>query len=452
MEASSSTRKDNPVWNFFSSVRLAVFLLIALAATSVVGTLLPQGESLQFYLERYGPGFFQAIRLLHLHDTYHSWWFVTLLCVFSLNLTVCTMRRLPFTLKLYQRDSLAIGAERLAKMPLKSRWEVKGNVDTRTLEAAVSTFQQKAGKSREKNGVDGGRLFLVERGKWSYWGLYGLHSSILVIFLGALVGLFLGFKGSVMLPEGESTDHVVDMKTGLHMPFGFSVRCDKFSVDFYETGAPKEFRSDLTVLDDGKEVLKKAILVNDPLHYQGITFYQASYQATPEMILTVAAADGSQRTLGVAAYQKTTWAETDMAFWVSEYRPDIHGGAARIWIVDNKEPAQDIWLLREKEREFSRGGNLYRIRLDEARQRYMTGLQVKKDPGVWIVWLGCTTLIIGFVIVFWVAHRRMWLWIGTQKGKNVILLSGQTNKNRLHFEKDFAEVEEAINRSLGDRT
>jgi cytochrome c biogenesis protein len=448
MEASSSSRKDNPVWSLFSSVRLAVFLLIALAATSVVGTLLPQGESLQFYLEQYGPGFFPVIKLLHLHDTYHSWWFVTLLAVFCVNLTVCAIKRLPFTLKLYKRDSLAVGAEHLSKMPLKSRWEVKGNVDARVMDATVSRFQQMAGRSREKNGVDGGRLFLAERGKWSYWGLYGLHCSILVIFLGALVGLFLGFKGSIMLPEGESADHVVDMKTGLDMPFGFSVRCDKFSVDFYETGAPKEFRSDLTILNHGNEVLRKAIRVNDPLQYNGITFYQASYQATPEMILTITAGDGSQRTLSVTAYQKTTWAETDMAFWVSEYRPDVHGGAARIWIVDNKAPAEDIWLLKEKEREFDRSGNIYRIRLDEARQRYMTGLQVKKDPGVWIVWIGCTTLIIGFVVVFWVPHRRMWLWIGTQKGKHVVLFAGQINKNRLHFEKDFAEVQEAIDRSL----
>ena len=58
------------------------------------------------------------------------------------------------------------------------------------------------------------------------------------------------------------------------------VRCDKFEVSFYDTGAPKEFRSDLAIIDKGREVLKDSIIVNDPLTYEGITFYQANYGNT----------------------------------------------------------------------------------------------------------------------------------------------------------------------------
>lgn len=94
---------------------------------------------------------------------------------------------------------------------------------------------------------------------------------------------------------------------------------------------------------------------------------------------------------------------------------------------------------------------MYRISLTNAKQRYLTGLQVKKDPGVWIVWLGCTVLIFGFAIVFWVPHRRMWLWIGRRNGKTAVILSGQTDKNKLRFEKDVKKIEEALNSSLGAR-
>ena len=92
---------------------------------------------------------------------------------------------------------------------------------------------------------------------------------------------------------------------------------------------------------------------------------------------------------------------------------------------------------------------MYKISLTNAKQRYLTGLQVKKDPGVLIVWLGCTVLIVGFAVVFWVPHRRMWLWIGHRKGRTVVILSGQTNKNKLRLEKDMKKIEEALNSNLG---
>ena len=59
----------------------------------------------------------------------------------------------------------------------------------------------------------------------------------------------------------------------------FEVRCDNFDVSFYDTGMPKEFRSDLTILADGREALKQSIWVNDTLTFEGVTFYQSSYGA-----------------------------------------------------------------------------------------------------------------------------------------------------------------------------
>ena len=66
-------------------------------------------------------------------------------------------------------------------------------------------------------------------------------------------------------------------KNAIMLPF--QIRCDDFEASFYDTGAPKEYRSDLTIIDKGQEVLKQSIRVNDPLSYQGVTFYQASYGA-----------------------------------------------------------------------------------------------------------------------------------------------------------------------------
>ena len=349
MKISFSTYQDTSIWRFFSSVRLAVFLLITLAITSIVGTVIPQGESLQFYLERFGPNLFRTIKVLHLYDTYHSWWYLALLGLFSINLIICTLRRLPFTLKLFRRDNLSVDFERLLKMPFKKDWETKKELDNDSTRSIIASFKKVAGKTEERDGVDGGRLFLAERGKWSYWGVYALHGSILIIFIGALVGLFLGFKGSIMLPEGETIDHIINRQTGKRIPLNFSVRCNRFNISFYDNGAPKEYRSDLTVLNGDKEVFHKSIVVNDPMKYRGITFYQASYRAIPEITVKVSNSDKLQRSLSISAFQKTLWPEEQLSFGLIQYQPSVHGRpAAQIWIADNEGRAVISGFCKEE--------------------------------------------------------------------------------------------------------
>ncbi len=449
MKNKKSKSGANPVWQFFSSVRLAIFLLIILAVTSIVGTIIPQGESLQYYLDNYGPGMFKAIKLLKLDDTYHSWWYLTLLGTFSVNLIICTLNRLPFTLKLFRRDYINVTADYLRRVTFRREWNLK-TADSGLSQAIVQKFRELAGSCREKKIDDGGTVYMVESGKWSYWGLYGLHISILIIFAGAVFGSLAGFKGRIMLLEGETTDYAVaSSDPSQKIPLGFSIRCDRFFVDFYDTGAPREFRSDLTIIDNGKEVVKKSILVNDPLTYQGVTFYQSSYQSIPEVSVKVSSASGSARTMVIPAFQRVSWPEAGLTMGLMKFLPNVHGvPAARIWIGDATGRADSLWLFKGGVKDITAAGKPYRVELLTATERYMTGLQVKKDPGVWVVWLGCTGLIVGFAIVFWVGHRRTWLYVGPD-GKTV-LLGGQSNKNRLQFEKDFNVLAEAIDEVTGE--
>ncbi len=448
-----NSSKENPLWQFITSIKLAVFLLITLAITSIAGTIIPQGEPLQKYLEHYGPTFFKVIKTLHLYDTYHSWWYLSLLGLFSLNLISCTLKRLPFTLKLYKRDALATDPDKLTRMPFKAVWEVNPQLEEGKKEEIVSSFSKKSGGITGEREVAGGKLYVSEKGKWSHWGLYGLHASILVILIGAIIGSFLGFKGFIMLMEGSAADEIIDRQSGQKIPLGFTVRCDSFTVSFYDTGAPKEFRSDLTIIDNGKEVLHKALRVNDPLEYKGITFYQASYQAAPQVTLRVVTSDGRQRTFTVPTFEKALWPETNLALGVLQYLPSVHGvPAVRVWVEYGSGPAQAIWVLKGHDKEVKLGDNLFRFALLDAKEKYMTGLQIKKDPGVWVVWLGCTALILGFAVVFWVPHRKMWLWIGKNGKKDVVLLSGQANKNRIQFEQDFNQVKEVLEQHIGERS
>ncbi len=95
------------VWKFFSSVKLAVVLLIILAIVSVIGTVIQQNESPEKYLQEYSQATVQLFEMLGFFDMYHTWWFVILLFLLTANLTVCTLERLPAYLEDHDRAAQA---------------------------------------------------------------------------------------------------------------------------------------------------------------------------------------------------------------------------------------------------------------------------------------------------------------------------------------------------------
>lgn len=444
MTKQATSFRDNPVWKLFSSVRLAIVLLILLAITSIAGTVLPQGEPMQFYLENY-PNLFKLIKAAKLYSMYDAWWFVAIMVLFAINLIVCTINRLPITMQLYSKDFLDISKERLLKAPSCTKIILSRPEEARQLTEA---FHKAAGGGKTRS-VAGAELILAEEGKWSCWGLYILHSSIIVIMVGALIGNFLGFKGNLMLFEGEASDQIVERGSDRNIPLGFTIKCEDFDVEFYDNGAPKEYLSELTIFENNKEVLKKTIRVNDPLRYKGITFYQSSFDSAPEVKFNITSASGASKALNIPAFDRIWWEEAGLHFGLMRFLPNVHGTvAANIWISDKKSEPQAIWFVQGREKEFNYGGNLYKATVKEVSQRFMTGLQVKKDPGVWVVWLGCVLLIAGFVVVFWVPHVRIWLWVGEEEGVKVAVLAGQSNKNQIAFKKDFEKIEQALRSSI----
>ncbi len=455
MKSKKVEAKPNMVLNFFSSVKLAITLFILLAVTSIIGTVLPQGETLQFYLENFGPGWFKIIKTLQIYDTYHSWWYLSLLGLFSANLIVCTLRRLPYTVRLYRRDALNLSKDDLTRRPFKKQWDIKDGAGNKAVIERIKTvFSGIGSRVRTKQDIQGGELYLIEKGKWSYWGVYFIHISILVIFAGAVFGSFTGFKGRIMLLEGESTNQVIKMDQAGNVrkiPLHFTVKCNKFRVEFYPSGAPRLFQSDLSIIRDRKEVKEKSIVVNDPLSYDGITFYQSSYQSLPAVLIKIISPDGKQRLLHLSAFEKAAWPETDLIIGLIKYLPNVHGApAARIYIGKPSGNGDAIWLLKGHEKEYRAGDSAFRISMIDGGEKYMTGLQVKKDPGVWIVWLGCTMLILGFAVVFWVPHQRYWLWLYRGRGNLQVVLAGQTSKNRMSFEKHFKDIENTIGKNTGE--
>ena len=431
------------VLKFFASVRLAIFLLSALALTSVVGTIIPQHQSPAFYAERYSPGMAAFFQALDIPGMYGSWWFVALLALLVLNLIICSIERLPLVWRIVGASPAAISAERLEKMAERASWPVS--------DTALPTLQKLLAARGFKAAND--TLFVVEKGAWSRLGAYIVHLSILIILAGAVVGQFYGFKGNLMLPEGNATDVVFLNGSRATQPLPFTLRCDYFAVTYYDNGMPKEYLSRLTVLENSKPLFSRDIKVNQPLRYRGITFYQASYQPYDNFIVEFMKNDSrpnehpsERRAFVVPFQQQQEWGEEGLSFGVL----NAEGQGQRLerlklWLKKGQDEPRVLSLAAGEEADFGP----YQVRV---RQLFATGLQVAKDPGVPLVYLGCGLLIFGLYVAFFLSHRRLFALLtettaGQGQGHN-LLLAGTANKNQFGFARDFAALKDEIEKAL----
>jgi len=430
-------KKSNSVWSFFASVKLALFTLVTLAVTSIIGTIIPQKEPLAFYTGKYGEATAKVFQALDIPDMYNSWWFLALLSLLSINLIICSIDRFPNVWKQIKADNLAVPLKRIQKMGQRSSWTSKLS-HAETVQKIKRQTGKKGWKMRERE-IEEGTLLFAQKGAWSRTGVYLVHASILIIFAGAIVGTLLGFKGSVLIYEGRSTDKIYTFEDGQSIDLGFTVQCDKFDIEYYNNGMPKDYRSNLTVLEKDNVVLQTSIEVNSPMTYKGITFYQSSYEGTQNFILEVTNLKTKKKESFTVPFQKQTgWKEEGLRFGIINGEQTRQGRITRlkIWFTDELSQPSSFWMNSNATATIKRKEANYLL---SAKQMYATGLQVAKDPGVWLVYLGCILMLLGLYIAFFLSHKRLWLFVPKEDQPNV-LLAGSANKNRIGFEKEFSEL------------
>ncbi len=427
----------NGIWKFFTSVKLTVFVLLILAATSVIGTLIPQNASEAFYLQKYGEVFFTLFRGMNIIDMYHSWWFLLLMGVLAVNIIVCSIDRLQRTWKIIFPEEVSFHPERFSRMDSAHRFTVEKEADL--LEKACRGLMENSVGTVSVQESDGGIALFAERGRWTRLGVYVVHVSILFMLIGAVIGGMWGFKGFVNIAEGDSTDTIENRDGHGHIPLGFSVRCNNFSVRFYDTGQPEEFKSSLTIIEDGKEILTRDIIVNDPLRYRGISFYQSSYgTASAENIrLKYTSRDSGmvyEKTLSFneAIRLPESGGKLVMDRFVNAYPFKGHnlgeGFVGRI--VPDSGPETEVFLsVRFPTFDKMRQGQ-FAFEVEGFDKKYYTGLQVNKDPGVWYVYLGFIFMIVGCWITFFMSHQSSYIHIIPGQGNTCqVLVAGFAHRN-----------------------
>jgi cytochrome c biogenesis protein len=485
------------IWKFFSSVKLAVVLLIILAIVSVIGTVVQQNEPTETYLREYSPATVQLFEALGFFDMYHTWWFVLLLFLFTANLTVCTLERFPTTWKIITTPLKPLEEEGLKACPFRKELTLKGGID-KAEERIRKALASRRYRAVEARGA-GGAHFMTQKGVYSRLGVYITHTSILLIFTGALLGAFFGFKAFLNLPEGSASQVVYlrnepmwdrvaavfgigeskviqDPQGGVPaMPLGFYVRCDDFDVDYYQnqqgmpTGMPSEYHSTLSVFNlDRQKIFDKRIRVNDPLTHRGITFYQSSYGTIPDtmgkVVLEVRKKGGAGagetvvldpgerayvptidrtiKVMGIEPYGVRDPATGKVVFYQSRNN-ELINPAVGIEVYRGAKAVYRTEVLRTDPGAPYMPEDYVITYKDYWGARY-TGLQVTKDPGVWVVYTGFILLCIGPLIAFFGSHRKLWVRVQDRKGQAVVTVAGTSNRNRLGFEREFNGIVEEL--------
>lgn len=445
--------------SFFSSVKLTIVLLVLIVLVFILATFLPQHPDVQELGRKISPAGAEIFLSLRLFDLYHSPLFYILMSLLSLNLITCSVSRFPASLKQFRTSCFPeppgtfdnIASDHIAL--LDGEKYAVGKIVESSIRNKCGTFK--------KTETERGTIFYSERGRFSLFGVYVVHLSILLMIAGAIAGSLFGFEADVNIKEGESVDSVIIAGSKDIRRLDFSVRCDKFTVEFYENGAPKTYRSDLSFIRNNHVEHKGALLVNHPLTFADLRFYQTSYGELPDIKASLTYSIAGRKSAEIFIREGDQFFIPEQKVGVEVLRVEENimqlGPAVKLKV---SAPGKDLqfWIFRHiKEIAAANPGLFSKVpvfnpglfkpvvfSLEHTEQQYFTGLHIVKDPGVPFVAVSGALMVAGLLIVFFMPHRRIWIRMEHSGTKLVITASGRSSRNQAGWERLITELVQFI--------
>ena len=423
-----------------ADLRLAIGLLLAIALFSISGTVIEQGQGLTFYQENYpeNPALFgfltwKFILIAGLDHVYRTWWFLAILILFGASLTACTFTRQITALRWFSRTwNFYSKPRQFGKMALSTELAAGSVKDLKT---QLLTRRYKVFEKSDENGD----MLYAHKGLSGRIGPIVVHASMLLILVGAILGSMTGFFAQEMVPSGQTfkIQHIIDAGpwSASQIPKDWSVRVNRFWIDYSPEGRVDQFYSDLSVLDDsGREVKQKDIWVNQPLKYKNVTLYQADWAISN---VKVRINNSPTFNLPMAQLENAggrlwgTWVPTkpDMSEGISLVAQDLQG---TLLLYDMT--GQLVSTVREGGTAEVNGVTLHVDELIGA-----TGLQIKADPGIPVVYLGFGLLMIG-VVMSYISHSQVW----ALQTEDNLYVAGRTNRAQVSFERELLGVLDVV--------
>lgn len=458
------------LWDLFSSMKTAIVLLLLLAAVSM---------GITFY----------TMRGRDATPYYHSVWYSLLLILIGINLTVCSINRFGMAWRRTYAPSIEVNPTQLKKAATSFSAKAAGTPEELAEKAAA--VLRKCAYVVTKGTKDGAVMLHASKGRFSIWGPYLTHLSLLVIFLGAIYGGLVGYEGYITIHEGERTNQYQLTKTdklanlnfdlgldSFNMPYETKIEIDPRTKQEFITHALTSYQSNVKVYEGSdKPVFEKSIEMNRPLSYKGISFFQTSYGIdSVELKITAPNGESAETSFPIITEQGQRFDFARNETGLAILKPEM--GGSTLWILgtdfipdyipENGEhqfisgaPVNPAISLRvtqpESDPSMAHGSwelsELLQIGQDFKYKgftitftgvRKNTVLSVSRNPGLPIIYFGFGLLLLGVFTAFYLSHKVLRVHIAPA-GKQAIVVAGVISRaDPAIFVKDMARLKDAI--------
>ena len=412
------------VFQLLADLRFAIFILLLISLCSIFGTIIEQDQPVEVYKANYpllNPifGFLSWDRILQfgLDHVYKTWWFLTLIVLFGSSLTLCSfLQQLP-SIKIARRCQFFRTINPFYRLKVST---ILTNFSFNRIIARIETKQYSV--FQQKNII------------YCYKGLIGriapimVHFSMILILVGTIAGSLFGFKAQEIVPKTENfhIQNILNPGPSAIIP-KTSARVNDFWITYTKTKTVSQFYSDISILNgEGNEIKRKTISVNYPLISDKVYYYQTDWDLLGLRFQNAANQILEYPLVNVFGNQEKVWFT-----WISNNLIPDEGVVA---IISNLEGYCSIYNTR--------GQFLGNLELNESVSLpepitlleiiSSTGLQIKTDPGIPVIYLGFLFLMLSSLISY-ITYSQIWM---VQKDGQ-IFLGGNTNRASFEFELEF---------------
>lgn len=415
------------IFKSIADLRFAIFILLIIASFSIIGTVIEQDQSIEIYKLNYPLtnkifGFlsWDIIIQFGLDHIYKTWWFIVLIVLFGISLLTCTLLQQFPSLKIARRCQFFRTTKQFCRLNISTNLKhfIFSQLLSKIKEKRYSVFQQK-------------NIF------YCYKGLIGriapiiVHFSMILILTGSIIGSITGFKAQEIIPKTE-TFHIQNILNYGQFTFipKVSLRVNDFWITYTKQTTITQFYSDISFLNiDGNETRRKTIFVNSPAKYNGIDYYQTDWNVSGVRVKLKNSLNFQYPFINLSTNQEKVWLT-----WVNT---NEHLNNGLTLLIDN---LQGYCSAYDKFGKFI--GNIELNETFELNKSLTlidiissTGLQIKADPGIFLIYLGFLLLMISTLISY-ITYSQIWI----VKDKQRIFIGGNTTRATFEFELEFLKL------------
>lgn len=443
------------LWTFLSSAKTAIWLLSVSTVAILAGTLVEQNQPMEKYISTYGPTLTHMMQAMDIFDLYRSWWFELLMAFICVNLILSNFNRAEKIVKKYYHIPVRMEPAYFENASGKAACVSSSPLNEAALKIENALLKLKY-RVKKETSADGA-YFLADRGQFALWGSFVAHIGLLLLFVAVIYGHFpgQGFERNAILMEGD-TYRIPESH--------FSFTLNKFEAQWDENRRPLLYRSTVTVHDDGGKTFTQAIEVNHPLVYRGVKVYQATYgpgrllghyvdssgashpfsvdYSDDRMMFFTIEPGGGKRWVGVLKNFIPDFTVGPNGQVGSLSKEPVHPGSFLMLLTRTDQMPPDPkniksvgWITPGHAGSF-KGVKFY---LDKV--SLYSGFQLRKDPGVKLVYISFLVILFGVALTFYFHHKVIRIKLSRELQVTAV---GVRRDKEQEYDNEFRAVKEAV--------